>query len=98
MGDPSRFSRGFGFITFRHLEDAKDARRAMSGRKLDGRTIRVDYSITRGPHERTPGEYFGERRRDGWRAWRGGRGFDGRRERSPLRRRRSPTPPKYRRR
>ena len=64
------------------FQDSKEARRIMSGQTLDGRKIRVDYSITRKPHEKTPGEYMGDnsrplpRRRSG---------------------RRSPTPPRYRR-
>ncbi|KAH1181017.1 hypothetical protein KIL84_001951 [Mauremys mutica] len=35
-------SRGFGFITYRRPEDAKDAMRAMNGESVDGRQIRVD--------------------------------------------------------
>lgn len=35
-------SRGFGFVTFRNADDAKDALQGMNGENLDGRQIRVD--------------------------------------------------------
>ena len=35
-------SRGFAFVTFKHLEDAKKACLDMDGKDLDGRQIRVD--------------------------------------------------------
>ncbi|XP_078526229.1 cold-inducible RNA-binding protein B-like isoform X2 [Lissotriton helveticus] len=35
-------SRGFGFVTFKDQNDAKDALQAMNGETLDGRQIRVD--------------------------------------------------------
>ncbi|KAF7649623.1 hypothetical protein LDENG_00138700 [Lucifuga dentata] len=35
-------SRGFGFVKYENVEDAKDALEAMNGETLDGRTIRVD--------------------------------------------------------
>jgi len=35
-------SRGFGFVTFASDDEAADARSAMDGAELDGRTIRVD--------------------------------------------------------
>ncbi|XP_069073075.1 cold-inducible RNA-binding protein-like [Pleurodeles waltl] len=35
-------SRGFGFVTFRNTDDAKDALQGMNGENLDGRQIRVD--------------------------------------------------------
>lgn len=44
--------------------------------ELDGRRIRVDYSVTDRPHAPTPGEYMGTRRDDG-----GGRRGFGRYER-----------------
>ncbi|XP_034038795.1 cold-inducible RNA-binding protein A-like isoform X2 [Thalassophryne amazonica] len=37
-------SRGFGFVKYENVEDAKDAMAAMDGKSLDGRTIRVDYA------------------------------------------------------
>merc|ERR1719153_259182 len=39
-------SRGFAFIYYENVEDATEARTSMSGVELDGRKIRVDYSIT----------------------------------------------------
>ena len=84
------------------------AREALNGIELDGRKIRVDYSITKRAHTPTPGMYMGRptssrdggrdrggRRgdRDGYRG-RDDRGYGGRRD--DYRRRRSPSP--YRRR
>ena len=39
-------SRGFGFVTYAHPSEAADARLAMDGAMLDGRTIRVDFAET----------------------------------------------------
>ncbi|ORX49100.1 RNA-binding domain-containing protein [Hesseltinella vesiculosa] len=58
-----RRSRGFGFINFENEESATAARTEMNGRVIDGRSVRVDYSITHRAHSPTPGEYMGERRR-----------------------------------
>lgn len=41
------------------MKDAIDAREKCDGIHLDGRRIRVDYSVTKRPHERTPGLYRG---------------------------------------
>merc|ERR1712228_797490 len=58
------------------MGDATEAREALNGTELDGRKIRVDYSITKRAHTPTPGMYMGRptssRDRD-----RGGRGRDG---------------------
>ncbi|XP_061878708.1 cold inducible RNA binding protein a isoform X1 [Entelurus aequoreus] len=35
-------SRGFGFVKYENVEDAKDALEAMNGKTIDGRNIRVD--------------------------------------------------------
>ncbi|XP_078527102.1 RNA-binding protein 3-like [Lissotriton helveticus] len=35
-------SRGFGFVTYRNADDAKEALQGMNGESLDGRQIRVD--------------------------------------------------------
>merc|ERR1719346_940345 len=104
-------SRGFAFVYFENIEDATEARNAMTGTELDGRKIRVDFSITKRAHTPTPGMYMGRpttgsrygRGRD-----RGGRDrrrspsphYRGRRSPSPYyRRRRSPPPsPHYSRR
>lgn len=104
-------SRGFAFIYFENIEDATEAREALNGTELDGRKIRVDFSITKRAHTPTPGMYMGRptssrddrgrerggRRgdRDGYRG-RDDRGYGGGGRRDDHRRRRSPSP--YRRR
>ena len=55
-------SRGFGFIYYDYVEDATEARRECNGMKLNGKRIRVDYSITKRAHTPTPGIYMGPRR------------------------------------
>lgn len=52
-------SRGFAFCYFESLEDAKVAKEQCTGLEIDGRRIRVDYSITQRPHTPTPGIYMG---------------------------------------
>lgn len=52
-------SRGFCFIYYEKLGDAKDARDHCCGMEIDGRRIRVAYSITERPHTPTPGVYMG---------------------------------------
>ncbi|XP_043920552.1 transformer-2 protein homolog alpha isoform X3 [Protopterus annectens] len=52
-------SRGFAFVYFERLEDAKEAMERANGMELDGRRIRVDYSITKRAHTPTPGIYMG---------------------------------------
>ncbi|XP_068449059.1 cold-inducible RNA-binding protein A-like [Clinocottus analis] len=61
-------SRGFGFVKFENVEDAKDAQEAMHGKSLDGRSIRVDEA---GKGGRARGGFGG---RDS----RGGGGYGGR--------------------
>lgn len=53
-------SRGFAFIYFKNLEDAEEAKHAAAGTEIDGRKIRVDYSITQRAHTPTPGIYLGQ--------------------------------------
>nr|XP_033803192.1 transformer-2 protein homolog beta isoform X1 [Geotrypetes seraphini] len=66
----SRRSRGFAFVYFENVEDSKEAKERANGMELDGRRIRVDFSITKRPHTPTPGIYMGRptyggsRRRD----------------------------------
>ncbi|XP_018921769.1 transformer-2 protein homolog beta-like isoform X1 [Cyprinus carpio] len=55
----SRRSRGFAFVYFENREDSKEAKERANGMELDGRRIRVDYSITKRPHTPTPGIYMG---------------------------------------
>lgn len=52
-------SRGFAFIYMRNLEDAEEAKERAAGTEIDGRKIRVDYSITERAHTPTPGIYLG---------------------------------------
>jgi len=82
-------SRGFAFIYYTSVEDAKAAREAMSGVEMDGRKIRVDFSVTKRAHTPTPGMYMG-RPTIGSRHAGGSRGRS--RERDDYRRRRSPSP------
>merc|ERR1712112_58656 len=103
-------SRGFAFIYYENIDDATEARNAMSGMEMDGRKIRVDYSITKRAHTPTPGMYMGRptnsrddrrgERSSGRDRDRGDRGYGdrggGRRD-DYSRRRRSPSPA-YRRR
>ncbi|XP_017069370.1 transformer-2 sex-determining protein isoform X2 [Drosophila eugracilis] len=70
-------SRGFCFIYFENLEDARVAKDACSGMEVDDRRIRVDYSITQRAHTPTPGVYMGRPSRSGRsRSPRGGRRRD----------------------
>ncbi|KAF3843096.1 hypothetical protein F7725_001945 [Dissostichus mawsoni] len=55
----SRRSRGFAFVYFENSVDAKEAKERANGMELDGRRIRVDFSITKRPHTPTPGIYMG---------------------------------------
>merc|ERR1712165_33667 len=66
-------SRGFAFIYFESQEDAKAAKEAMSDQEIDGRRIRVDFSITKRAHTPTPGVYMG---RPTYRGGGGGSGGD----------------------
>merc|ERR1712184_212873 len=52
-------SRGFAFVYFESQEDAKAAKEAMCDQEIDGRRIRVDFSITKRAHTPTPGVYMG---------------------------------------
>ncbi|KAL9712400.1 hypothetical protein Ac2012v2_003637 [Leucoagaricus gongylophorus] len=63
-------SRGFGFIEMSTVEEATRCIQELNGVELNGRRIRVDYSVTDRPHAPTPGEYMGHRKsshRDGYR-------------------------------
>ncbi|VDP79663.1 unnamed protein product [Echinostoma caproni] len=57
-------SRGFAFVYFQNMEDARNARSACAdGLELHDRVLRVDYSLTTGPHQPTPGVYMGKDKR-----------------------------------
>ncbi|KAI1793024.1 hypothetical protein LXA43DRAFT_886426, partial [Ganoderma leucocontextum] len=58
-------SRGFGFISMSTVDEAGRCIKELNGVELNGRRIRVDYSVTDRPHAPTPGEYMGHRRRRG---------------------------------
>jgi len=62
-------SRGFGFITMSTVDEAARCIEKLNGVELNGRRIRVDYSVTDRAHAPTPGEYMGHRRagRDSYR-------------------------------
>ncbi|GBP48958.1 hypothetical protein EVAR_32294_1 [Eumeta japonica] len=53
-------SRGFCFVYFESMDDAKVAKNECTGMEIDGRRIRVDYSITQRAHTPTPGIYMGK--------------------------------------
>jgi len=98
-------SRGFAFVYFENNNDATEARNALTGTDMDGRKIRVDFSITKRAHTPTPGMYMGrptgsrggggggprgDRRRDYDRGY--DRGYGGRDYDRGYDRRRSPSP------
>ncbi|GET01940.1 potential GTPase Activating protein [Rhizophagus clarus] len=56
-------SRGFGFVYMNSVEEATMAKDKTNGMELNGRNMRVDYSLTQRPHTPTPGEYMGDRPR-----------------------------------
>ncbi|BES96707.1 Hypothetical protein NTJ_09520 [Nesidiocoris tenuis] len=84
-------SRGFAFIYFDRLDDARNAKEQCSGMEIGGRQIRVDYSITERAHTPTPGIYMGKptyddrygRRRYDDDYYGGGSSYRGSRYRSP---------------
>ncbi|XP_076360947.1 transformer-2 protein homolog beta-like isoform X2 [Tachypleus tridentatus] len=53
-------SRGFAFVYFETIEDAEEAKERCNGLEIDGRKIRVDFSITKRAHTPTPGIYMGK--------------------------------------
>lgn len=53
-------SRGFCFVYFENYEDARIAKEECTGMEIDGRKIRVDFSITNRAHTPTPGIYMGK--------------------------------------
>jgi len=66
------FKIGFGFVYFDSIDDARRARDSAleSGERngdppnsvlLDGRPVRIDYSLTQKPHSPTPGIYMSVR-------------------------------------
>ncbi|UJR31133.1 hypothetical protein I4U23_018640 [Adineta vaga] len=80
-------SRGFGFIYYEKVEDAKEAKKETHGMDIDGQKVRVDFSISEKPHDRTPGIYMGAPEQQSFRGARRHRTRS--RSRSPRRRTRS---------
>ncbi|XP_046992603.1 transformer-2 protein homolog alpha isoform X4 [Schistocerca americana] len=81
-------SRGFSFVYFESAEDAKVAKEQCTGMEIDGRRIRVDFSITQRAHTPTPGIYMGKPTYDYYGGYRGGGGYRGRSPSPYYRRRR----------
>lgn len=53
-------SRGFAFVYFQNVADAAEAKERCNGIDIDGRKIRVDFSLTQRAHTPTPGIYMGK--------------------------------------
>lgn len=53
-------SRGFAFVYFQNVADAAEAKERCNGIDIDGRKIRVDFSLTQRAHTPTPGVYMGK--------------------------------------
>ena len=70
-------SKGYAFIYFETVNEAAAAKRDCAGMELDGRLIRIDFSLTKKPHNPTPGLYLGRRRGGGGGHGRGGHGRGG---------------------
>ncbi|XP_057713404.1 cold inducible RNA binding protein a isoform X2 [Corythoichthys intestinalis] len=79
-------SRGFGFVKYENMEDAKDALEAMNGKTLDGRSIRVDEAgkggrsrggFSSGGPRGGGGGRFGSSRGRGGGGYNGDRGYGG---------------------
>ncbi|XP_050435232.1 transformer-2 protein homolog beta-like [Adelges cooleyi] len=70
-------SRGFGFAYFKNYNEAKKAKDGCTGMEIDGREIRVDFSLTHRPRTPTPGIYMGNRTRRPTRRHRYDRGYQG---------------------
>jgi transformer-2 protein len=81
-------SRGFAFVYYEDRNDAQLAKERCNGIEIDGRKIRVDFSITQRAHTPTPGIYMGKptyapRYRGGGSGREGRREYGGGYERSP---------------
>lgn len=60
--DRDRRPRGFAFVTFDSTDSAAEAKDKMNGKEIDGREVRVDFSVTKRAHSPTPGQYMGRDR------------------------------------
>lgn len=54
-------SKGYAFIYYKTINQAEEARNEMTGTIVNGKSIRVDFSITDAAHSPTPGNYKGSR-------------------------------------
>jgi len=54
-------SKGYGFITFSTINQAERARNAMTGLLVNGKSIRVDFSLSASGNSQRPGSYKGSR-------------------------------------
>lgn len=57
----SKENRGFGFITFDSLKEAKNAKNKLNHINLSGKEIKVEISKRSFPHKPTPGIYLGKK-------------------------------------
>jgi len=57
-------SKRFAFAYFENQDDAGKARGELNGTNLHGNSLRIDFSLTQGPHDPTPGRYLGKAARD----------------------------------
>jgi len=83
-------SRGFGFVYFQNSADAVVAKEETNGLEIDGKKIRVDFSVTKRPHTPTPGQYMGRPTIPRYSGR--GRGYGGRSSRRSYSRSRSRSP------
>jgi len=70
-------SKGFGFVYFKNTDDAVEARKQTQGLEMDGRPIRVDFSLTTRPHPPTPGRYLGKTNQRNYRRFDNRSGYSG---------------------
>jgi transformer-2 protein len=49
----------FNFIFFKIYFRYEKAKKETHGMEIEGQKVRVDFSLTNKPHERTPGIYMG---------------------------------------
>ena len=64
MRDPhTRESRGFGFVNMITSDEADNAREALQGEVIEGRTLSIEKARRNRPRTPTPGKYFGPPKR-----------------------------------
>ncbi|XP_063715299.1 transformer-2 protein homolog beta-like [Symsagittifera roscoffensis] len=60
----SERNRGFGFMNFETVDDASYVRDRCNGKDIQGRIVRIEFSLSQRATTPTPGMYFGVRARD----------------------------------